>query len=662
MECVQYSTLGTTFKFSKDVLNYFYFLGKNEEIADVSTEELTRRINNCGSLDVLVDKGNSIIEEVYIEILQQACDYIKEYKIYSVDIQILHKYCGQYTEELYDLFDEVYQEPYIQIAYDEKQAQEFRKARKQSRSRAVGFGYGISGYVSASMKAGAVNMATGMGHSLYNMMGNAVTKAGSAIQKNSIYKDKKRLEKIQNACISLVCGVMKESMCLINQLGESKIVPIDLNKQDAARAYLKNLINGSIPEEDRLKVLQKILQDDPISKDIYIYAIETYGDADGSLKKMSLDFGINLEEYVRKKIENEYGKVLHTNYTEEKEVLDLKREIQDRCVFYGVQPEEKYIDYLNKQWEEIDRKLRTAYNTEFITREEAQNYREDIDLFYKYTNELKFDEIDLLNEEVLSELTQKIRSLSYKGEFIQEKIQELLDDILQPYLVTQRIYNAIVTSNVPSEVGRGFIQENPIYQNLQKRISLSIVCNGKTRKITQNISRDEEVIFIQDCSIFGTWGTGIVCTDKRILMLIKNIFKEIPLNDVKKIEAKSQDIIIYSTTKEESYSILTMGMNNEQCSEWAKLFDDIVAGLRDVVSEEIVSESWTESEVTSTTQSSIDTNNEVITQKGAVILDKQHIVENLQERNYVFCTVCGKQIFKQANFCTYCGYINKYRG
>lgn len=57
-------------------------------------------------------------------------------------------------------------------------------------------------------------------------------------------------------------------------------------------------------------------------------------------------------------------------YTEEANVLNLKKHISDYTDYLGVSPE-KIIPVPDKLWEAIDLRLRTANSKEYETREQA---------------------------------------------------------------------------------------------------------------------------------------------------------------------------------------------------------------------------------------------------------------------------------------------------
>lgn len=79
------------------------------------------------------------------------------------------------------------------INEDADTEKEYRELRKESRTKLQAMGFGLSGYISGSMKAGAYNMATGAGHSIVNAVQNAMTESERTDKLNSLYSDKDTL-------------------------------------------------------------------------------------------------------------------------------------------------------------------------------------------------------------------------------------------------------------------------------------------------------------------------------------------------------------------------------------------------------------------------------------------------------------------------------------
>lgn len=88
---------------------------------------------------------------------------------------------------------------------DKDELREYRAARKANRGRFVGGGFGISGAIKGSMKAGTLNAATGMIHGSINAVGNLGSAVGASIKKAALYNDETR----DTLCNGLYRGIIK---------------------------------------------------------------------------------------------------------------------------------------------------------------------------------------------------------------------------------------------------------------------------------------------------------------------------------------------------------------------------------------------------------------------------------------------------------------------
>ena len=75
----------------------------------------------------------------------------------------------------------------MEITQDKNAMKAYREARKAYRGKFIGGGFGISGAIKGSVKAGALNATTGMAHSLVNTLGDAGSSIAAAAKKAGLY-------------------------------------------------------------------------------------------------------------------------------------------------------------------------------------------------------------------------------------------------------------------------------------------------------------------------------------------------------------------------------------------------------------------------------------------------------------------------------------------
>lgn len=139
-------------------------------------------------------------------------------------------------------------------------AEEERRAfRKEMRGRIIGGGFGISGATKGILTAGAVNMATGLIHSAFNSIGNAITRSSINSEERKIYNDETILTEISNK--------LKEIINYIGLILWKMVLKIKHNT-DSTDADLiqsidiyRNIEDGLLSKEKIHEVLPRVIYD-----------------------------------------------------------------------------------------------------------------------------------------------------------------------------------------------------------------------------------------------------------------------------------------------------------------------------------------------------------------------------------------------------------------
>lgn len=127
---------------------------------------------------------------------------------------------------------------------------QYRKDRKKNRIKYKGYGFTLEGKIKASMKAGAKNAITGLGHTAVNAVGNAMSQVEASVKLMSIYNDKNRYLKLKSACSQMVFRVFKKVQIINDKESDIKVVPLTNENVKKAEAIFNNIQNGVIKESD----------------------------------------------------------------------------------------------------------------------------------------------------------------------------------------------------------------------------------------------------------------------------------------------------------------------------------------------------------------------------------------------------------------------------
>ena len=98
--------------------------------------------------------------------------YFSDYDIYDITDEVLSS--GILENSLYMQILDEYCDLIEEIEADQKRLDEYRRMRKETRTKFYGGGFGISGAIKGAMKAGAMNMVTGAAHDIANAAGKGI--------------------------------------------------------------------------------------------------------------------------------------------------------------------------------------------------------------------------------------------------------------------------------------------------------------------------------------------------------------------------------------------------------------------------------------------------------------------------------------------------------
>ena len=120
--------------------------------------------------DVLDEYNDSVTLLINHLLKERLYGYLIDADIYDISEEMMIENCWATSpaDEAYNILTKAYNE--IQEIYEDEI--EYRKLRKAGRGRIIGGGFGFSGAIKGMATAGAINAATGLGHSIVNTFGN----------------------------------------------------------------------------------------------------------------------------------------------------------------------------------------------------------------------------------------------------------------------------------------------------------------------------------------------------------------------------------------------------------------------------------------------------------------------------------------------------------
>ncbi len=197
---------------------------------------------------------------------------------YSAD-DFYHDFCKQDTQ-----FDEIYAilvSVYNRLLEEKEYASAYRDARKASRGRMVGGGFGINGAITGALAAGAFNMLTGILHSGYNLADRAAT---------NVSIEKKMAQVYDMAKIPFKKAVYTDIFSMVFFFNDLVGHEIILCNGPKGEKIMKAIDNGEVPVPDIPREVARVLEYYPYSDKSYLWAMNLLGDSDGELLKYAKYF------------------------------------------------------------------------------------------------------------------------------------------------------------------------------------------------------------------------------------------------------------------------------------------------------------------------------------------------------------------------------------
>ena len=263
-----------------------------------SADMMKNWYNSQGDCVRVLNGIENIEKKIVLNLLDEAVSVLTSNKIYTIDKDSLGE------RLFYNCFDELdstaqkMADEYCEIEGDKQSAIEYRRIRKATRERWQGVGIGISGAITASAKAGAMNAVSGLGHSLFNAAGNIVSSAGASAKKIMLYSKCK--DDFVAATRKSIWRVMAE---MRNVLREEKKMPFEFqsdSNQEKGSSILKNFKSGNIPKSCEREMLAEALKLNYYNHEIYETIWIYFGDKTGDLVRMALLTNARISRQVHK--------------------------------------------------------------------------------------------------------------------------------------------------------------------------------------------------------------------------------------------------------------------------------------------------------------------------------------------------------------------------
>nr|WP_130789952.1 hypothetical protein [Lachnoclostridium pacaense] len=576
----QFNILEHMISFSDQRTNYIKAILQFSKMAEEAVEQLKKEYVALRTIKNVAECLEKNALGIYESVISESIKYIQLQKVYVIDEASLKNICDRYFyNHFMTKFEEMVCQPYEELIDDKDEIIEYRKQRKDNRTRWRGYGFGIGGTIVSNAKAGAMNITMGMGHSLVNAVGNIGTGIVSSTKQSLLYNDTRIIDSLAKAMRSVISDISITTMEIVQK--NTDIVYEDISQSDQAEAdaLSNNIIMGRVPKEQEKELLARSLQLNPFNYELLQYATRKYGDEDGELEKLAKFIDYNLAIFKKQLVDDNFGGLGKQVFKTEEELLAVKAEVVSLCKRYGIKAM-PYTSILDKKWLEFDIALRTVEGIVYDTRGIARNVEHDIALFEKICSEYLFDDEELTDENSKMELIKAIKNKGYLTEQFKSQIDKRLEYILQPYIYRQTIIKRLMISDCFLEELRQIIEQTDFYKSCPMRIRFSEFTGDKKNKAPAINKEDGVALMYQDLSLFGGWGKGIIITTRSFLIYDKKKVERVSLKEIKTLNSEKYNIVI--KIEDENCDIrfdMPPGISNKNVDSYVELIYALIVGI-----------------------------------------------------------------------------------
>lgn len=323
--------------------------------------------NTFLNIDDVHEKGISLGYSIIGKYLDEAISVLIFNDILHIDKnEFIEKYYSKYLD-WEDNFEKV-DERYRKIVFSAEEEKEYREQRKDSRGRWQGGGFGMSAAIKGGIEAGAMNIATGMAHSVFNSIANKMTDAITEDEKVELFKD---TSIIKDLAFSIYYNVYKIHYAVVDALKDNnKVIGDYVTNENSkkASALINNLKTGLIPVEKEEIMVNEIIHNNPYNKEVYLFLMGKYGDENKGIEDICNFLNINVSDKKLDLLLEHFNSL--PKDTEENTIKSME-EFKEFAEKININEIQDYINKFNEILKQHDISIRTVDGILFDTREES---------------------------------------------------------------------------------------------------------------------------------------------------------------------------------------------------------------------------------------------------------------------------------------------------
>ena len=334
----------------------YYFTTIDQRLAmqkaDRDFMDFYRKCGNISTaLDHYMDEAEAIVHKRALRVL---FDKLPNAGIYDITEKKFCEDCCN-LDEAVDAYNDIVDE-YNDIVSELAMEKALREERKNSRGHWQGGGFGLKGAIKGAATAGALNMASGLGHSLINAVGNASSESNANNEKANLYRSEDTIYTLSKGVRLSVFDSYVEYIVLVNEYYPDEVY-FSNNEFDKEKATALFENAKKFPDK-REELLLDALRVCPYYDELLAYIFENYPEERKTISEMADYYRVDISLCYEKIFAQQYNQA---DWTDEGSLLKAKAEILADMEKFGVN-RSKSMSSLDTQYMQLvcDKYYKTA--------------------------------------------------------------------------------------------------------------------------------------------------------------------------------------------------------------------------------------------------------------------------------------------------------------
>ena len=324
---LKYCLLGQTVTFEDSAERYYdlQFM-KSQAGLDVS-QQFEDWYAQCGNIQSVLDGYLQFAESAMEKLaFRPLFDQLAGYEIYDTSEETYWKCCIGLEKSESAL--EAVERQYNAILKRQNAEKKYRTDRKAGRSRWSGGGFGMSGALKGAAQAASLNAVSGLGHSVFNAIGNAGSALSASMDKSALYKNSATQDVLLSGILADLLDAYYAHMDFLNERKENYVQPVF--DEDRSSALFENA--KKVPEK-REELLIQAFTLCPWNAKLVKYIFIHFPKDRKTICAAAQRFSVDLRDSVEDILAQEYDSVAQSS---ESTAQEAKKRILKHMQEYGV--------------------------------------------------------------------------------------------------------------------------------------------------------------------------------------------------------------------------------------------------------------------------------------------------------------------------------------